>query len=336
MTQTGAVIGTPFYMSPEQVKGEPVGPQSDIFALGVILYQMAAGTVPFGGATPFEVMISRIQRPPKPVRELNPELPVYLQKIIERCLTVDLGLRYQNVQQILDDLDAQSVKTTIVHRTRSQRWLRPAAAIVVLAALLAAGGLWLYQKGRGAKPDGPEDPVGARRRLRQPRRRRRLRRNARAGLHDRARGRVLRELLQPERSAQGRVDLELIERVRMLRVRLDQLVLVIAEVAVLVGSPQAHPVLRDARRREARSPGRQRLRNAQIDRVPTLRQDCRVVVDDVFEDLIQLLRARRRPVKIQQLSPKQLRAVVDAQEGIVDRLEQPERMVESLVVVRAP
>ena len=152
MTQTGAVIGTPFYMSPEQVKGEPVGPQSDIFALGVILYQMAAGTVPFGGATPFEVMISRIQRPPKPVRELNPELPVYLQKIIERCLTVDLGLRYQNVQQILDDLDAQSVKTTIVHRTKSQRWLRPAAAGVVLAAVLAAGGLWLYQKGRGAKP----------------------------------------------------------------------------------------------------------------------------------------------------------------------------------------
>ena len=152
MTQTGAVIGTPFYMSPEQVKGEPVGPQSDIFALGVILYQMAAGTVPFGGATPFEVMISRIQRPPKPVRELNPELPVYLQKIIERCLTVDLGLRYQNVQQILDDLDAQSVKTTIIHRTRSQRWIRPAAAIVVLAVLLAGGGIWMYQKGRSAKP----------------------------------------------------------------------------------------------------------------------------------------------------------------------------------------
>ncbi len=152
MTQTGAVIGTPFYMSPEQVKGETVGPQSDIFSLGVILYQMAAGTVPFGGATPFEVMISRIQRPPKPVRELNPELPIYLQKIIERCLTVDKGLRYQNVQQILDDLDAQSVKTTIIHRTRSQRWLRPAAAGLVLAAVLAAGGLWLYQKGRAAKP----------------------------------------------------------------------------------------------------------------------------------------------------------------------------------------
>ncbi len=152
MTQTGAVIGTPFYMSPEQVKGEPVGPQSDIFALGVILYQMAAGAVPFGGATPFEVMITRIQRPPKPIRELNPELPVYLQRIIERCLTVDLKLRYQKVQEILDDLNAESVKTTIRRRTMSNRWLRPAAAAVALAVLLAAGGVWMYRKGRSAEP----------------------------------------------------------------------------------------------------------------------------------------------------------------------------------------
>ena len=152
MTQTGAVIGTPFYMSPEQVKGESVGPQSDIFSLGVILYQMATGTVPFGGATPFEVMITRIQRPPKPVRELNPELPVYLQKIIERCLTVDPKLRYQNVQEILEDLDAESFHTSIRYQTMSRRWTKPAAAAIALAVLLAAGGLWLYQKGRSVKP----------------------------------------------------------------------------------------------------------------------------------------------------------------------------------------
>jgi len=152
MTQTGAVIGTPFYMSPEQVKGESVGPQSDIFSLGVILYQMATGTVPFGGATPFEVMITRIQRPPKPVRELNPELPVYLQKIIERCLTVDPKLRYQNVQEILEDLDAESFHTSIRYQTMSRRWTKPAAAAIVAAGVLAAGGLWLYQKGRSVKP----------------------------------------------------------------------------------------------------------------------------------------------------------------------------------------
>jgi eukaryotic-like serine/threonine-protein kinase len=152
MTQTGAVIGTPFYMSPEQVKGEPVGPQSDIFSLGVILYQMATGTVPFGGATPFEVMMQRVQKRPKPARELNPELPLYLQKLIERCLAVDPALRYQNVQQILDDLDAETVRSAVSYRTLSRRWSRPAAAAVAVAAVLAAGGLWLYRKGRSETP----------------------------------------------------------------------------------------------------------------------------------------------------------------------------------------
>ena len=152
MTQTGAVLGTPFYMSPEQVKGEPVGPQSDIFALGVIAYQMAAGSVPFGGNTPFEVMMSRIQRSPKPVREMNPELPAYMQKIIERCLAVDLGLRYQNVQQILDDLDAQSFRSSARYRVMSRRWVKPGAAAIVLAVLLAAGGYLIYRKGRSAEP----------------------------------------------------------------------------------------------------------------------------------------------------------------------------------------
>ena len=158
MTQTGAVIGTPFYMSPEQVKGESVGPQSDIYSLGVILYQMATGSVPFGGGTPFEVMVARIQRPPKPVKELNPELPVYLQKIIERCLAVDPSLRYQTVQEILEDLDAESFKTTIRYRTMSRRWFRPAAAAIVVAVVLAGAGFWIYQKGRGAKPAAAPKP----------------------------------------------------------------------------------------------------------------------------------------------------------------------------------
>ena len=151
MTQTGAVIGTPFYMSPEQVKGEPVGPRSDIYALGVILYQMAAGVVPFTGATPFEVMMRRVQRPAQPVGELNPDLPKYLQRIIERCLAVDPNLRYQNVAEILEDLDAESFRTSLRYSALSRRWVRPAALAVFAAVVLAAGGIWIARTaGRGA------------------------------------------------------------------------------------------------------------------------------------------------------------------------------------------
>src|SRR5439155_1111118 len=137
MTQTGAVIGTPFYMSPEQVKGESVGPRSDIYALGVILYQMAAGVVPFTGATPFEVMIQRVQRPARPVGELNPELPRYLQKIIERCMAMDPSLRYQTVADILADLDAESFQTSLRYRALSRRWVKPAVAATAAAIVLA-------------------------------------------------------------------------------------------------------------------------------------------------------------------------------------------------------
>jgi tetratricopeptide (TPR) repeat protein/predicted Ser/Thr protein kinase len=143
MTQTGAVIGTPFYMSPEQVKGDPVDQRSDIYALGVILYQMAAGAVPFTGATPFEVMMRRMQRPAQPIGELNTGLPRYLQKITERCMATDPNLRYQNVAEILEDLDAENVRSSPRYTGLMRRWMKPAIAAAVVAILLAAGGIWI-------------------------------------------------------------------------------------------------------------------------------------------------------------------------------------------------
>ena len=112
MTQTGAVIGTPYYMSPEQVKGEPAGPRSDIYSLGIILYEMVTGVRALhGGNSVYEVMIQRLQKPPRPPRELNPEIPGYLEKILERCLAIDPTLRYQTVREILTDLDVGHLPT---------------------------------------------------------------------------------------------------------------------------------------------------------------------------------------------------------------------------------
>jgi tetratricopeptide (TPR) repeat protein/predicted Ser/Thr protein kinase len=158
VTQTGAVIGTPNYMSPEQVKGLPVGPQSDIYSLGIILYEMLTGVVPFTGKSVFEVMVARVQKPPRRATELNSEIPGYLQKIMDRCLAIDPTLRYQNAGEILADLDSGSFRPTLRYAIHRRRWIGPAAGAVALAALLAAGGFWLYHSGRRAAPPTARKP----------------------------------------------------------------------------------------------------------------------------------------------------------------------------------
>ena len=148
MTQTGAVIGTPFYMSPEQVKGTEAGPQSDIYSLGVILYEMVTGKVPFTGRTPYEVMVQRLQKPPRPASETNAELPAYLGRILQRCMEVDPALRYQSVEEILTDLDAESFRSTLRYQAMRRRWLRPAAAAVVAVLLLGGIGWFIGRRSR--------------------------------------------------------------------------------------------------------------------------------------------------------------------------------------------
>jgi hypothetical protein len=158
LTQEGAILGTPAYMAPEQARGDlqAIGPASDIYGLGIILYEMLAVVVPFTGKSVFEVMVQRIQKPPRPIAELNPQTPGYLQKILGRCLAVDPTLRYQSAGEILADLDSGSFRPTLRYEIRRRQWLRPAVAGVVIAVLLAGAGWWLYRRGRAAKPAAPQ------------------------------------------------------------------------------------------------------------------------------------------------------------------------------------
>jgi serine/threonine-protein kinase len=133
MTQTGMVVGTPHYMSPEQVTGEPLDARSDLFSAGVMLYEMLTGALPFQGETVFGIMMRRTRGPPPPVRQLNPAIPAHLAGIVDRCLAIDVKLRYASARDVLRDLDAENVRTSLAYRARRHRrvWIAIAALLVV-------------------------------------------------------------------------------------------------------------------------------------------------------------------------------------------------------------
>ncbi len=106
MTQTGMLMGTPAYMSPEQISGGSVDTRSDLFSLGVVLYKMFTGTLPFDGATVTEVVLKVIQSPPPPMLDRSPNLPPQLVDIVSRCLAKKPEDRYQTARQLADDLEA--------------------------------------------------------------------------------------------------------------------------------------------------------------------------------------------------------------------------------------
>ena len=100
MTRTGEMIGTPLYMSPEQVEGRPADHRSDIYALGLILYEMVTGDVPFSANSSLQTMYRRLKERPKDPRSVNPDLPASMAILILRCLEKDPELRYHSAKDV--------------------------------------------------------------------------------------------------------------------------------------------------------------------------------------------------------------------------------------------
>src|SRR5246127_3712207 len=157
LTQPGAAIGTLTYMSPEQVRGEPLDARTDLFSFGTVLYEMVTGVQPFRGETSGVIANAILERPPVPPVRLNPDLPPKLEEIIGKCLEKDRNLRYQHAFDIRTDLqrlkrDTESGKA-VSSATATSRWSRRsmligAVAFVFVIAVISVAAFYFGSIGR--------------------------------------------------------------------------------------------------------------------------------------------------------------------------------------------
>jgi serine/threonine protein kinase len=119
-TDTGGILGTPAYMSPEQGRGLPIDGRSDIYSLGVILYEMATGKPPFDAETPIAIVFKHIQEPLPPPAALNPDLPEAVEQVILKALAKDPADRFQTAREMVAALQAAIPETLSGSRTATQ------------------------------------------------------------------------------------------------------------------------------------------------------------------------------------------------------------------------
>ena len=120
ITDRGTLVGTPEYMAPEQVEGKEVDRRADIYSLGIILFEMATGRVPFEGTTPLSVaLMQKTAQPPDP-RDLNVQTPEGLSAVIAKCLEKDRGARFQKIEELASELHGIAEALGVGGRVRPQ------------------------------------------------------------------------------------------------------------------------------------------------------------------------------------------------------------------------
>jgi len=140
MTETGSIVGTAQYLSPEQAKGGEIDPRSDLYSLGVVLYELLTGKPPFDGETPVEIAMKHLSTTPKPPSALRPDVPPELDMVVMRALAKNPDERYQSADEMEGDLErvARGAKVSATTMdTATQVLRRPAAAAAAASATAA-------------------------------------------------------------------------------------------------------------------------------------------------------------------------------------------------------
>ena len=161
MTQTGALIGTPDYMSPEQAKGQTLDARSDLFSIGIIFYEMLSGQVPFDADTTMGKLWKRTNEPARPLDELDKSIPKPLSDIVRKCLEIDPQKRYASAGDLLRQIElwqGPGAGTRVVTLSGAAlpsyaKWVAAGLGVVVIAGIL------FFRSRISPHPSAPHAPV---------------------------------------------------------------------------------------------------------------------------------------------------------------------------------
>ena len=177
VTQSGTVVGTSDYIAPEQARGEQVDPRTDIYSLGVVLYELLTGEVPYSGDNFVAVAMQHLHEPVPSVLDQRRDVPVRLDLAVQRAMAKDPADRFESMEQLIDELDlcygelgSDGEATRIVRPPRGPRATRPRRRLpvvpfllILLAAAAVAGGAYLFFADSPSVPvvaeDNPSGPV---------------------------------------------------------------------------------------------------------------------------------------------------------------------------------